>query len=74
MIAGSLKVDDQEKHWLAEESYGSWYGILPLDYLIQKIITTTVADWIIRGKVRSGQEATVTLQFQTDSPVVLPNI
>ena len=66
-----LKADDQVKDWLAEKSYDPRYGARPLNRLIQKSITAALADRIIRGEIRSGQEAVVTVQPETDSLEVL---
>ena len=68
-----LRVDGQVKDWLTEKSYDPRYGARPLNRIIQKTITTALADRIIRGEVRSDQEATVTIPPKTETPVVLSN-
>ena len=68
-----LRVDDQVKEWLTEKSYDPRYGARPLNRLIQKSIITALADRIIRGEIRSGQEATVMIQPGSDNLAVLSN-
>jgi len=68
-----LRVDDQVKEWLTENSYDPRYGARPLNRLIQKSIITALADRIIRGEIRSGQEATVMIQPGSDNLAVLSN-
>ena len=69
-----LKVEDQVKDWLTEKSYNPRYGARPLNRLIQRSITTALADRIIRGEVRSGQAATIVMQPEEGIPAVLPNM
>lgn len=68
-----LKVDDQVREWLTEKSYDPRYGARPLNRLIQKSLTTALADRIIRGEIRSGQDARVHVAPDKDTLVVLPN-
>ena len=69
----TLKVDNQVKDWLTEKSYDPRYGARPLNRLIQRSITTALADRIIRGEIRSGQEAVVKGRSGTDAIEVLSN-
>ncbi len=68
-----LNVEDQVKDWLTENSYDPRYGARPLNRLIQKSITTALADRIIRGEIRSGQEARINVAQDGKTLVVLPN-
>ena len=54
-----LTVEELAKDWLTENSHDPRYGARPLNRLIQKSITTALADQIIRGDLRSGQEAVI---------------
>ena len=62
-----LIVDDCVKDWLTEKAYDPRYGARPLNRLIRKSITTVLADQIIRGELRTGQEAHVYVQSGGDS-------
>lgn len=68
-----LNVEDQVKDWLTENSYDPRYGARPLNRLLQKSITTALADRIIRGEIRSGQEARINVAQDGKTLVVLPN-
>lgn len=69
-----LRVDDEVRDWLTEKSYDPRYGARPLNRLIQKSVTTALADQIIRGAIHSGQEARVSVAAHEDTLVVLPNV
>ncbi len=68
-----LSVEDQAKDWLTEKSYDPRYGARPLNRHIQKSVTTALADRIIRGEIRGGQEARVNVAPDGDTLMVLPN-
>ena len=69
-----LRVDNQVKDWLTEKSYDPRYGARPLNRLIQRSITTALADGIIRGQIRSGQDALVTMHPEKDTIAVQANV
>jgi ATP-dependent Clp protease ATP-binding subunit ClpB len=52
-------VDDAVREWLAERGYDPRYGARPLNRLIAKEIGNGLADKIIRGLVKTGDEAVV---------------
>ena len=56
-----LNVDDAVKDWLCEKGYDPRYGARPLNRLIAKQVGNHLADKIIRGELRSGQHAKVSI-------------
>ena len=68
-----LTIPDDVKEWLVEKGYDPRYGARPLNRLISKQITAGLADRIIRGEVRSGQQAKVVIAQGGDSLTVLPS-
>ena len=67
-----LTLDDHIRDWLAQKAYDPRYGARPLNRLISKQIATGLADKIIRGEIRSGQQAKVEIADGGDSLIVLP--
>ena len=68
-----LTIHDDVKEWLAVKSFNPSYGARPLNRLISKQIAARLADRIIRGEIRSGQQARVVIAQRGDSLTVLPN-
>ena len=68
-----LTIPDDVKEWLVEKGYDPRYGARPLNRLISKQITAGLADRIIRGEIRSGQQAKVVVAQGGDSLTVLPS-
>ncbi|KAI9708989.1 MAG: chaperone ATPase hsp78 [Candelaria pacifica] len=58
----TLDVSDEVKEWLCEKGYDPRYGARPLNRLISKEVGNGLADKIIRGQIRAGQKATVTVK------------
>jgi len=58
----TLNVLPEAKDWLCEKGYEPRYGARPLNRLISKQIGNNLADKIIRGLVKSGDTATVTVK------------
>jgi ATP-dependent Clp protease ATP-binding subunit ClpB len=58
----TLEVPDDVKQWLCDRGYDPKFGARPLNRLIAKQIGNGLADKIIRGDVKSGDVATVSLQ------------
>lgn len=58
----TLKVDDRVKDWLCEKGYDPRFGARPLNRLIAKEIGNGLADKIIRGDIKSGDVAQVTIR------------
>ena len=69
----SLKVDDNVRDWLSEHGYDPRYGARPLNRLVALQIGNGLADLIIRGKVKTGQAATVLVGDSGDNLVVTPS-
>ena len=68
----TLEVGDDVRAWLCEKGYDPRYGARPLNRLIQKQIGNTLADKIIRGEVRQGQTAKVTVGIESERLEVHP--
>ena len=68
-----LAICDDVKEWLVENSYDPRYGARPLNRLISKQIAAGLADRIIRGDIRSCQQARVMVAQRGDGLTVLPN-
>jgi len=67
----SLSVLPEAKDWLCEKGYEPRYGARPLNRLISKQISNNLADKIIRGLVKSGDTATVTVRGDGEALEVL---
>lgn len=68
-----LDVGEEVKDWLADKAHDPRYGARPLNRLIAKQIATGLAERIIRGEIRSGQEAKVRIAQDGDTLTVLPD-
>lgn len=55
----TLDVGNDVRDWLATNSYDTRYGARPLNRLVSKTIGNALADQIIRGQLRNGQEAKI---------------
>lgn len=55
----TLDVGNEIRDWLANKSYDTQYGARPLNRLVSKSIGSALADQIIRGQLRNGQEAKI---------------
>ena len=55
----SLDVSDEVKTWLCDKGYDPRYGARPLNRLIAKEVGNSLADKIIRGAIKSGDQAKV---------------
>ncbi|KAM3419242.1 hypothetical protein BST61_g5182 [Cercospora zeina] len=58
----TLQVSDEVRDWLCNKGYNPRYGARPLNRLISKEVGNSLADNIIRGAVKSGDIATVTIE------------
>ncbi|KAG6157453.1 chaperone ATPase hsp78 [Claviceps purpurea] len=58
----SLTVPDHVKDWLAERGYDPRFGARPLNRLITNEIGNGLADRIIRGQLKMGEEAFVEMK------------
>jgi ATP-dependent Clp protease ATP-binding subunit ClpB len=57
----TLTVPDDVREWLAERGYDPKFGARPLNRLITTQIGNGLADKIIRGEIKTGDNATVAL-------------
>jgi ATP-dependent Clp protease ATP-binding subunit ClpB len=55
-----LDIDDEAKKWLANAGYDPVYGARPLKRVIQKELQNPLAEKILAGEVRDGDEVKVT--------------
>lgn len=62
----TLQVSDEVKAWLCEKGYQPRYGARPLNRLISKEVGNTLADKIIRGRIKSGDTAEVVVNEEGD--------
>ena len=58
----TLGVDNDVKTWLCDKGYDPRYGARPLNRLIAKEVGNGLADKIIRGAIKSGDEAKVVIR------------
>ncbi|PKS06542.1 hypothetical protein jhhlp_007290 [Lomentospora prolificans] len=58
----TLDVNDDVRNWLAKRGYDPRFGARPLNRLITNEIGNGLADKIIRGQIRTGDTARVTLK------------
>ncbi|KAL1607765.1 chaperone ATPase hsp78 [Paraconiothyrium brasiliense] len=58
----TLVVPDEAKQWLCDRGYDPRFGARPLNRLIAKQIGNGLADKIIRGELKSGATATVSIK------------
>lgn len=57
-----LECSDEVKQWLCDRGYDPKFGARPLNRLIAKEVGNGLADKIIRGEIRSGNVAKVTIR------------
>lgn len=62
----TLKVSDDVRIWLAERGYDPKFGARPLNRLISKQIGNGLADKIIRGELKTGENAAVLINEAGD--------
>ncbi|MGR3463433.1 ATP-dependent chaperone ClpB [Limimaricola sp.] len=55
----TLSLDDAAKAWLAEEGYDPVFGARPLKRVIQRALQDQLAEMILAGDVRDGEELRV---------------
>lgn len=61
-----LKATDDVRAWLAERSYDPLFGARPLNRLITREVGNKLADLIIKGEVRTGSTAIVSIKSDGD--------
>ena len=57
----TIEADADVRDWLSEKGYDPRYGARPLNRLIQREIGRKLADLIIRGELKTGESAKVTI-------------
>ena len=57
-----LEVDADVKEWLSEKGYDPRFGARPLNRLIAREVGNRLADKIIRGQIKAGDTARVSLE------------
>jgi len=57
-----LDCPDEAKQWLCDRGYDPTFGARPLNRLIARTIGNSLADKLIRGEIRSGDTAKVTIK------------
>ncbi|KAF2862784.1 P-loop containing nucleoside triphosphate hydrolase protein [Piedraia hortae CBS 480.64] len=67
-----LDVDEMTKNWLTDHGYDPRYGARPLNRLIAKEVGNSLADKIIRGQVKTGDVAKVTIKEGREHLDVVP--
>jgi ATP-dependent Clp protease ATP-binding subunit ClpB len=67
----TLQVPDAAKQWLCDRGYDPRFGARPLNRLISKEIGNGLADKIIRGQIKTGDTARVTIQDDENGLSVL---
>lgn len=56
----TLQLDDRAKTWLADTGYDSVYGARPLKRVIQRSLQDPLAQLLLQGQIRDGQQLKVT--------------
>ena len=56
----TLTLDDGAKAWLANKGYDPAYGARPLKRVIQKEVQDPLAELILSGSVKDGDEVMIT--------------
>ena len=67
----TLNVDDEVRRWLAERGYDPRFGARPLNRLISKQIGNGLADKIIRGIIKVGDNVAVKINESGDGLEVM---
>ncbi len=58
----TLKLDDQARTWLANQGYDPAYGARPLKRVIQRNVQDALAELILAGRVKDGDEVSLTVR------------
>ncbi|PYE84212.1 ATP-dependent chaperone ClpB [Pseudoroseicyclus aestuarii] len=54
-----LSLDEEARQWLADEGYDPVFGARPLKRVIQRAIQDPLAEMLLAGDIRDGQEVTI---------------
>ena len=66
-----LQLTLEAKDWLTEHGYDHFYGARPLNRLIHKSILNSMATYLLKGQIRSGE--TINVVVKNGNLVVEPN-
>ena len=66
-----LQLTLEAKDWLTEHGYDHFYGARPLNRLIHKRILNSMATYLLKGQIRSGE--TINVVVKNGNLVVEPN-
>jgi len=66
----TVKVSDDVREWLADKGYDPRFGARPLNRLISKEVSNGLADKIIRGQIKSGDTAVVSISDDSQGLMV----
>ncbi len=55
----TIRLDDKGRAWLAEQGYDPAYGARPLKRVIQKSLQDPLAELLLEGKIKDGEEVVV---------------
>ena len=58
----TIELDEDARQWLANKGYDPAYGARPLKRVIQKALQDPMAELILSGKIRDGEEVKVSTQ------------
>ena len=58
----TISLDEDARQWLANKGYDPAYGARPLKRVIQKALQDPLAELILSGKIRDGEEVKVSTQ------------
>ncbi|MEZ5852951.1 MAG: ATP-dependent chaperone ClpB [Hyphomicrobiaceae bacterium] len=58
----TLQLDDQARTWLANQGYDPAYGARPLKRVIQRNVQDALAELILAGRVKDGDEVSLTVR------------
>ncbi len=57
-----VEIDDRAKAWISNSGYDPVYGARPLKRVIQKYLQNPLAESILRGEIRDGQNVKITVK------------
>jgi ATP-dependent Clp protease ATP-binding subunit ClpB len=59
-----LHLDAKARNWLAEKGYDPAYGARPLKRAIQKAVQDPLAELILSGKIKDGEDVAISASKQ----------
>jgi ATP-dependent Clp protease ATP-binding subunit ClpB len=68
----TLSVPSEAKEWMCDRGYDPRFGARPLNRLISKELGNGLADQIIRGQLKGGDTAVVSMKADQSGLVVSP--